>query len=99
MYADVILPLPLQGLFTYAVPEGVSIGVGMRVLVSFGRSKTYLGVVAKVHDVKPEGYAVKPITQVMDSEPAVTERQLKLWQWIADYYLSPIGEVYKAIET
>ena len=96
MYADVILPLPLQGLFTYAVPEGVSIGVGMRVLVSFGRSKTYLGVVAKVHDVKPEGYAVKPITQVMDSEPAVTERQLKLWQWIADYYLSPIGEVYKA---
>ena len=96
MYADVILPLPLPGLFTYAVPEGLSIGIGVRVLVPFGRSKTYLGVVAKVHDVKPEGYAVKPITQVMDSEPAVTERQLKLWQWIADYYLSPIGEVYKA---
>ena len=65
-------------------------------LVPFGRSKTYLGIVAKVHDVKPQGYQVKPIAQVMDAEPAVTERQLELWQWIADYYLSPIGEVYKA---
>ena len=96
MYADVILPLPLPGLFTYAVPEGLSIGIGVRVLVPFGRSKTYLGIVAKVHDVKPQGYQVKPIAQVMDAEPAVTERQLELWQWIADYYLSPIGEVYKA---
>ena len=91
-----ILPLPLPGLFTYAVPEGLSIGIGVRVLVPFGRSKTYLGIVAKVHDVKPQGYQVKPIAQVMDAEPAVTERQLELWQWIADYYISPIGEVYKA---
>ena len=96
MYADVILPLPLLGLFTYVVPEGLSIGVGIRVQVPFGRSKTYLGIVAKVHDVKPEGYQVKPIARVMDAEPIVTEYQLELWQWIADYYLSPIGEVYKA---
>ena len=95
-YADLILPVPLQGLFTYAVPEGMSVRVGMRVLVTFGRSKTYLGIVAKVHDVKPEGYQVKPIAQVMDEEPIVTERQLQLWQWISDYYLSPIGDVYKA---
>lgn len=95
-YADLILPVPLQGLFTYAIPEGMNVGVGMRVLVTFGRSKTYLGIVARTHDVKPEGYQVKPITQVMDQEPIVTEQQLKLWQWISDYYLSPIGEVYKA---
>ena len=95
-YADLILPVPLQGLFTYAIPEGVNVGVGMRVLVTFGRSKTYLGIVARVHEVKPEGYQVKPITQLMDQEPIVTEQQLKLWQWISDYYLSPIGEVYKA---
>ena len=95
-YADLILPVPLQGLFTYAIPEGMSVGVGMRVLVTFGRSKTYLGIVVKVHDVKPESYAVKPITQVMDEAPIVTDRQLRLWQWISDYYLSPIGEVYKA---
>ena len=95
-YADLILPVPLQGLFTYAIPEGMNVGVGMRVLVTFGRSKTYLCIVARIHDVKPEGYQVKPITQVMDQEPIVTEQQLKLWQWISDYYLSPIGEVYKA---
>lgn len=95
-YADVILPVPLQGLFTYAVPDGMSVGVGKRVLVTFGRSKSYLAIVARVHDVKPEGYTVKPIAQVMDAEPIVTDTQLRLWQWLSDYYLSPIGEVYKA---
>ena len=95
-YADLILPVPLQGLFTYAIPEGMRVRVGMRVLVPFGRNKTYMAIVAKVHDVKPEGYQVKPIAQVMDEEPIVTERQLQLWQWISDYYLSPIGDVYKA---
>ena len=95
-YADVILPVPLTGLFTYSVPEGMAVGIGMRVLVTFGRSKKYLGIVASLHNNKPENYEVKPIAQVMDSEPIVTENQLKLWQWIADYYMSPIGEVYKA---
>ena len=95
-YADVILPVPLQGLFTYAIPEGVAVAVGVRVVVSFGRSKTYVGLVARLHNNKPQGYDVKPIQQVMDSEPIVIDIQLKLWQWIADYYMSPIGEVYKA---
>ena len=70
--------------------------VGVRVLVPFGRNKTYLGIVARLHDEKPQGYEVKEITQVMDAEPIVTSQQLRLWQWIADYYLSPIGDVYKA---
>ena len=70
--------------------------VGVRVLVPFGRNKTYLGIVARLHDEKPQGYEVKEITQVMDAEPIVTPQQLRLWQWIADYYLSPIGDVYKA---
>ena len=95
-YADVILPVPLMGLFTYSVPEGMAVGVGMRVLVTFGRSKKYMGIVASLHNNKPEGYEVKPIIQLMDAEPIVTDNQLKLWQWIADYYMSPIGEVYKA---
>ena len=96
MFADLILPVPLQGLFTYAVPDGMTVQAGVRVLVSFGRSKTYLGIVARVHSVKPEGYEVKPILQVMDAAPIVNEAQLKLWLWIADYYMSPIGDVYKA---
>ena len=95
-YADLILPVPLHGVFTYLVPDGMKVGVGCRVLVTFGKNKTYLGIVMRLHDKKPEGYEVKPIQQVMDSAPIVTERQLKLWQWISDYYLSPIGDVYKA---
>ena len=95
-YADVILPVPLEGMFTYAVPEGTTVQVGMRVVVPFGRSKTYVGLVARIHQTRPEGYEVKAILQVMDAAPIVTEQQLKLWQWISDYYLSPIGEVFKA---
>ena len=95
-YADLILPVPLHGVFTYVIPEGMKVGIGCRVLVTFGRNKTYLGIVMRLHDKKPEGYEVKPIQQVMDSAPIVTERQLKLWQWISEYYLSPIGDVYKA---
>ena len=95
-YADLILPVPLEGLFTYAVPEGMALEAGMRVVVGFGRSKTYVGLVARIHDRQPQGYEVKPIRQLLDKSPVVTDRQLKLWRWIADYYLSPIGDVYKA---
>ncbi len=95
-YADIILPVPLQGLFTYAVPDGMQVQVGVRVLVTFGRSKTYIGIVAALHDRKPEGYEVKAIQTVLETQPMVNTLQLRLWQWIADYYLSPIGEVYKA---
>jgi primosomal protein N' (replication factor Y) len=83
-------------MFTYAVPEGMAVMVGCRVLVTFGRSKTYVGIVARLHDQRPEGYEVKAIMQQLDTEPIVTDSQLRLWQWIADYYLSPIGDVYKA---
>ena len=96
LYADVILPVPLQGTFTYAVAEGQTVQVGVRVLVPFGRGKTYVGLVARVHDEAPQGYQVKAIIDVMDAEPIVTAKQLQMWQWISDYYLSPIGEVYKA---
>ena len=68
----------------------------MRVLVPFGRSKTYLGIVARLHDERAQGYEVKSVAQLMDSEPIITPQQLQLWQWIADYYLAPIGDVYKA---
>ena len=95
-YADLILPVPLQGLFTYAVPDGMMVGIGFRVLVTFGKSTKYMGIVMRLHDKNPEGYEVKTILQVIDATPIVTERQLKLWSWISDYYLSPLGDVYKA---
>ena len=97
-FADVILPLPLDGLFTYSVPQPLQgwVKQGVRVLVPLGKSKRYVGLVASVHDRQPEGYAVKDVLQVIDAEPIVLPAQLKLWQWIADYYMSPVGEVYKA---
>ena len=97
-FVDVILPLPLEGLFTYAVPLPweQQIACGIRVLVPFGRNKTYLAIVARIHDTKPSGYQVKEILQVIDRQPILLNGQYRLWQWIADYYLSPIGEVYKA---
>ena len=97
-YADVILPVPLEGLFTYSVPETLQslLKPGMRVLVPFGRSKTYVGIVDHLHDNKPEGYTVKSITQLMDQQPILLDAQLKLWHWIAEYYMSPIGDVMKA---
>ena len=98
LYADIILPLPLDGCFTYAVPQMMEtqVKVGQRVLVPFGRSKSYVGIIAKVHDQKPEGYAVKDIAQLLDEAPVLYPSQLDMWQWISDYYMSPIGEVLKA---
>ena len=72
------------------------VAVGVRVFVPFGKNKNYVGVVARLHDQPPQGYEVKPIMQCMDDAPILLPDQLKFWQWIADYYMSPIGEVYKA---
>ena len=98
MFADVILPVPLDGLFTYSVPQQLAeqARVGVRVHVPFGRGKTYVGIVARIHDQAPEGYQVKDILHVLDAEPILLDTQLRLWRWIADYYMSPIGDVYKA---
>ena len=98
MFADVILPVPLDGLFTYSVPQQLEgqVRVGVRVLVPFGRNKTHIGILAKIHGQAPEGYQVKDILQVLDATPILLDTQLRLWQWIADYYMAPIGDVYKA---
>ena len=98
MFTDIILPLPLDGVFTYSVPQSLEGQVirGVRVLVPLGRNKTYVGIISEVHDKKPEGYQTKDILQVLDSSPILLDAQLHLWQWIADYYMSPIGEVFKA---
>ena len=97
-YADVILPLPLEGYFTYSLPQSLQgqVQVGVRVLVPLGRSKRYVGLVARLHGEKPTDYEVKDLLQVLDRQPIVFPSQLRLWQWMSDYYMSPIGEVYKA---
>ncbi len=96
-FAEVVLPLPLYSSFTYSIPEGMEgVVTGSRVLVQFGRRKFYTGIVASVHPDAPEGYDVKPISLLLDPTPIVRFPQLRMWQWIADYYLCAPGEVYKA---
>ncbi len=97
MFADVILPLPLHGTFTYSVPPSLEAAAepGCRVLVPLGKSKTYIGLIVRTHNEQPT-FNVRDINMVIDDAPIVTARQLELWNWIADYYMSPIGDVLTA---
>ena len=98
LYADVILPLPVPGMFTYQVGDGEISRVkpGMRVTVQFGRRKIYTALIRRLHDVKPASYEVKGILSLLDDEPVVNERQFLLWEWISEYYMCTLGEVFKA---
>lgn len=98
MFADVLLPLPLRGTFTYSVPDEMlgSVKPGHRVVVPFGNRKHYTGIVTNLSPREPEGYSVKPIAQTLDDTPIVRHPQLKLWEWMAEYYLCSPGEVYRA---
>ena len=98
MFAEVLLPLPLSGTFTYSITPGMtdSMRPGHRVIVPFGRKKFYTGIVTGLTPVAPQGYDVKPVTQLLDDTPIVRHPQIKFWEWLADYYLCSPGEVYKA---
>ena len=97
-FADILLPLPLEATFTYRVPQELEgrVAFGVRVIVPFGRSKLYSGLVVRVHTEAPQEWATKYIVDVMDEWPVVSERQFRLWQWMADYYLCTLGEVMAA---
>ena len=97
-FIDVILPIPLQKTFTYSVTEAEFsfLKKGMRVAVSFGKSKIYTALVFDIHQKAPELYEAKDIHQILDDKPIVNELQLKHWQWISNYYLCSLGDVYRA---
>ena len=96
-YVDVILPRPLEGYFTYAITDELAtrVKLGVRVLVPFGSSKTCTAMAVRVHDEKP-AFDTKAVLQVVDTAPMLLPQQLELWQWIAQYYMAPIGDVYTA---
>lgn len=98
LYADVILPLPLYSNFTYFVPEDMRelIVRGARVLVQFGKRKFFTGIVSDLHSEAPGDYEIKPLSALLDASPIIKYPQLKLWEWIASYYLCSVGEVFKA---
>ena len=97
LYVDVILPLPLEGTFTYSVPDTLApqVRMGVRVVVPLGRSKTYTAMAVRTHNDKPE-FDTRDIIQVVDDSPVLPERQLRLWQWISTYYMCALGDVFKA---
>lgn len=96
-YADVILPLPLQSAFTYALPSDCNPlpEIGSRVIVPFGNRKFYTAIVVRLHDETPS-YPTKAISEVLDAKPAVLPEQLRLWEWTSNYYLCSMGDVFKA---
>ena len=95
---EVVLPLPLHASFTYRVPPGMSPApaMGHRVIVPFGRKKFYTGIVTSFPQKAPEGTEIKDVALSLDAAPVVRHPQMKLWEWLADYYLCAVGDVYKA---
>ncbi len=97
-FANLILPLALPNVYTYAVPPEYeqTIKIGQRVLVQFGKKKIYSSIVSEVHNVAPENYPAKPILEIIDEHPLLDHHQLQLIKWISDYYMCTQGEILKS---
>ena len=97
-FINVILPIPLQKLFTYRITEAEAsfVKIGTRVAVPFGKSKIYTAIVFEIHSEEPKAYEAKEIFQILDETPIVSAMQLKHWQWIASYYMCSLGDVLRA---
>ncbi len=97
-YVDVIVPLPLQGKFTYTIPPQYAdkVAEGYRVIVQFGKKKFYTAIVQKRYESDELKPGIKEIVSVLDNHSVVLPQQLQFWEWIASYYICTLGEIYKA---
>tara|TARA_R110002073_G_scaffold63391_1_gene158721 strand:- start:7449 stop:9914 length:2466 start_codon:yes stop_codon:yes gene_type:complete len=97
-FIDVILPIPLEKQFTYAITQAEAgfLKKGMRVAVPFGKRKIYTALVLDIHQKAPEAYEAKEIHQILDEHPIVNEFQMKLWQWMSNYYMCTLGDILRA---
>ena len=97
-FAEIIIPLALPKNYTWSVPDHLKeqLHAGCRVEVNLGKNKKYAGIVKRIHNEKPDFFEAKDILNVLDVEPVVFEEQLKLWEWIASYYMCSEGEVMAA---
>lgn len=96
-YAQIVLPLNLKGSFTYKVPDELMsiIQPGMRVLVPFRGKKIYTGIVFEVHDNEPENFVPREVISILDEFPILPQEQINFWNWLSDYYLCTLGEIYR----
>ncbi|MGN0186572.1 MAG: primosomal protein N' [Paludibacteraceae bacterium] len=97
LYADVILPFPLAQTYSYAIPEAMegTLMVGMRVVVPFGARRFYTGIVCHIDTQAPDCNTIKAITLQLDDSPMVCPEQLRFWQWMATYYRTTLGDIYR----
>lgn len=95
-FADVILPLPLRATYTYRIPENMSLCVGERVIVPLRGKKFYTAIVDCIHENEPVGFEIRNIAEQVDDHPVLLPEQLRLWHWMADYYLCALGDIFKA---
>ncbi|MBL7897881.1 MAG: primosomal protein N', partial [Crocinitomicaceae bacterium] len=97
-FADVILPLSIPNTYTYRIPFDLNhlADPGKRVVVPFGKSKYYTGIIRRVHENVPKEYQVKYIEGILDDLPILTQKQFRLWEWISEYYMANIGDVMNA---
>lgn len=95
-YIDVILPLPVKGVFQYSYKSDIELEVGQRVIVQFGLKKLYTAIVFKKYENKTVDFKVKPIDSFINEQPLVNTKQLLFWDWVSKYYLCSIGDVMNA---
>ena len=95
MYAEVILPVPLPTVFSYRIPEGLDVLPGMRVEVPLGKKTIYKGMVLSVFPRQPDVKGIRDILSVLDPSPLVGGGHMKFWEWLAEYYMCTVGEVYR----
>jgi len=97
-FVDLILPLPVDGTFTYRLPFDMNglVKKGLRVVVQFGQRKVYAAIVIKVHETIPKNYTPKYVLAILDDKPIVFDKQFALWEWLSSYYISPLGAVMNA---
>ena len=98
LFADVILPVPIHRAFTYRIPFEMNdaVGIGLRVIVPFGKNKLHTAIVVNIHENVPNNYQSKYIEAVLDHSPIITMKQLTFWKWVSQYYMAAIGEVMNA---
>ena len=95
LFAEILLPLPIPGTYTYRVPFELNqkAKVGQRAVVQFGKTKIMSGLIISLTEEVPDCTSIKYLLDILDDDPVVNENQLKLWQWIASYYLCYLGDV------
>ena len=98
LFADVILPVPIHKAFTYRIPFEMNdeVGIGLRVIVPFGKNKLQTAIVVNIHENVPKNYQSKYVEAVLDQAPIITKKQLTFWKWVSQYYMAAIGEVMNA---